>query len=291
VPVASLSTPRQDQGTPAELPDGKILIAGGTGSTGVTYTAETYTPCPLNLRPVAVCQNVTVPVDAATCTVSATPVTAAMVNNGSYDPDNGPVAPLTLSLSPAGPYPLGTTTVTLTANDGELDGTCTAQVSVVDTTPPAPGVSRGMVLWPADGALHEITLMDCADFATDVCSGRLIPLKDYGIITHVTSDEPDNDPASNADGNTTGDVQIKKPWLALVRAERDTRRNGRVYTLHYIPHDPSGNWNFANPGSCTVSVPLNQGTPAVNDTVKYCVDNSQDPPTTPPSPPKNYCLP
>jgi len=45
-------------------------------------------------------------------------------------------APISLSQSPAGPYPLGSTLVTLTATDGSDLGICTAFVSVIDCTPP-----------------------------------------------------------------------------------------------------------------------------------------------------------
>jgi hypothetical protein len=83
-----------------------------------------------NRPPIAVCQDVTVSADSNCIGV----VTADDVDNGSYDPDGDPI---TLSLSPAGPYPLGDTLVTLTVTDdsGQAD-TCTATVTVIDDTPP-----------------------------------------------------------------------------------------------------------------------------------------------------------
>jgi hypothetical protein len=331
LPLTSMSTPRL-RAVSAQLANGRILIAGGFGSAGVTNTAETYMPCPPNLPPVAVCRNVTVPTSPTTCNAAA-----VNVNNGSYDPDTGP-GPLTLSQAPAGPYNLGSSTVTLTASDSILQSTCSATVTVVDNTPPqitcpgqqflecvnggasgtftapftdncgggtvtcAPsgvflglgdhpvtctamdgsgnrssctftatvrdtqppvaGGSKGMVLWPADGLLHEISLMDCANFTVDACYGRLNPLKDYGVITYVTSDEPEDAPGGS-DGNTTGDIQVKKPWLALVRAERDSQRDGRVYTLHYLATDPSGNVT-PTAGACKVSIPRSSGSTAID---------------------------
>jgi cytoskeletal protein CcmA (bactofilin family) len=54
---------------------------------------------------------------------------ADAVNNGSYDFDGGPV---TLDLSPAGPYPLGDTTVTLTVTDSDSESdSCEATVTVI----------------------------------------------------------------------------------------------------------------------------------------------------------------
>src|SRR5262249_29298810 len=52
----------------------------------------------------------------------------------SSDPNNDPI---TLSLNSTGPFPLGTTQVTLTVSDGTLSSTCTANVTVADMTPPA----------------------------------------------------------------------------------------------------------------------------------------------------------
>src|SRR5262249_49039395 len=68
-------------------------------------------------------------------------VTGSEVNNGSSDPDGDPI---TFSLSPPGPYPLGMNTVTLTVIDhpsspGRLSKSSTsiATITVVDSTPPS----------------------------------------------------------------------------------------------------------------------------------------------------------
>jgi|GEM_PF-905663 len=80
-----------------------------------------------NRPPVAVCQSVTVSAG-ANCTANAS------INNGSSDPDGDPI---TLTQSPAGPYPLGNTTVTLTVTDNKgASSQCTATITVVDNTPP-----------------------------------------------------------------------------------------------------------------------------------------------------------
>ena len=84
-----------------------------------------------NEPPVAVCRDVVKSAD-GDCQAG---VSADEVDDGSFDPDGDP---LTLTLVPAGPYPLGTTQVTLTATDpsGE-SSTCLATVTVTDNTSPA----------------------------------------------------------------------------------------------------------------------------------------------------------
>ncbi|HUK83391.1 MAG TPA: choice-of-anchor Q domain-containing protein, partial [Verrucomicrobiae bacterium] len=82
----------------------------------------------LDLPPVAQCQDVTV-FAGAFCTANAS------IDDGSYDPLGDPI---TLSQSPAGPYGLGTNSVTLTVTDAQgATNSCTANVVVVDTTPPS----------------------------------------------------------------------------------------------------------------------------------------------------------
>ncbi len=84
----------------------------------------------VNAPPVAICQDVTADADAM-CLGHVTP---GEVDDGSFDPDGDPI---TLSLSPPGPYMLGDTAVTLTVeDDGNLTATCEATITVVDVTPP-----------------------------------------------------------------------------------------------------------------------------------------------------------
>jgi len=82
-----------------------------------------------NAPPVALCQNVVIATGASCAAVPAS------IDNGSFDPDGDAV---TVTQSPAGPYSLGTTNVTLTATDSfGATATCTGTVTVVDVTPPA----------------------------------------------------------------------------------------------------------------------------------------------------------
>ena len=82
----------------------------------------------VNAPPAASCRNVTVSAD-ETCTADAS------IDNGSSDPNEGDT--ITLIQSPAGPYPLGETLVTLTVTDSHgQSSSCQSTVTVLDGTPP-----------------------------------------------------------------------------------------------------------------------------------------------------------
>jgi hypothetical protein len=84
------------------------------------------------------------------------------VDNGSYDPDGDPID---LTQDPPAPYPLGDTFVTLTVTDDKgASDSCTATVTVVDTTPPAVGVTI-----PSSGdALQDVATFTAS--ASDNCA-------------------------------------------------------------------------------------------------------------------------
>jgi uncharacterized repeat protein (TIGR03803 family) len=96
---------------------------GGSSGNGTAFSL----PLP-PLPPVAKCKNVTVAAD-ANCSADAA------IEDGSFSPNAGDT--ITLVQSPAAPYPLGETSVTLTATDNHgASNSCVAIVTVVDTTPP-----------------------------------------------------------------------------------------------------------------------------------------------------------
>ena len=100
--------------------------AGNTASCSFTVTVE---DC--NIPPIAVCQNLIVSAG-GNCTDAVT--AAENFDGGSSDPEMGI---LSFSVSPVGPYSLGTTNVTLTvSNPTGASSTCTATITVVDNTPP-----------------------------------------------------------------------------------------------------------------------------------------------------------
>ncbi|HEX4961511.1 MAG TPA: HYR domain-containing protein [Thermoanaerobaculia bacterium] len=112
-----------------------------------------------NAAPVAQCRNLTVPAGPS-CTANAS------IDNGSHDPDAGDT--ITLAQSPAGPYALGSTSVTLTVTDNHgASSSCMGTVTVVDATPPAitcpaPLTVNGST--PPGGAVVSFTVS-----ATDAC--------------------------------------------------------------------------------------------------------------------------
>jgi hypothetical protein len=93
-----------------------------------TYT--TNVTGTVGVPPLARCTSRTVPTDFNLCTTAN-----VSINNGSYDPDGENI---TLIQSPAGPYSLGTTGVTLTVTDtDQQSASCTANVTVQDLQPPS----------------------------------------------------------------------------------------------------------------------------------------------------------
>ena len=101
----------------------------GDANSGGSLGALTQTV--LNNPPVARCKNVTVSADSSCMAAGA----STSVDDGSNDPDGDPI---TMTQTPAAPYSLGDTTVTLTVTDSRgASSSCTAVVTVADTTPPS----------------------------------------------------------------------------------------------------------------------------------------------------------
>ena len=152
-------------------------------------------------------------------------------------------------------YPLGTTTVTFTAEDDSGNtATCTTTVTVEDTTPPVITASgEQIVLWPPNHKYRTVEISDCVISVTDICDAD-VDIDDI-VITSVSSDEPEN-AKGKGDGNTVDDIVIVDSQTVELRAERQGGGNGRVYTINFGVTDDSGN---TETGSCTVWVPHDQG--------------------------------
>jgi hypothetical protein len=144
-----------------------IPAIGQAGSYAITYSVADehglVSQCTLDITvnslsgnnpPIAICQNVTTPAE-NNCEGVVTP---EQVDNGSHDPDNDPI---TLSLDPQGPYPAGTTTVTLIVTDNMgSTGSCTAEITVTGGT----GTISGTVGVSSNGlAGVTVKLLEGAD--------------------------------------------------------------------------------------------------------------------------------
>jgi hypothetical protein len=189
-----------------------------------------------NRPPVAICANVMVSAGPS-CTASAS------INNGSFDPDAGDT--ITLSQSPAGPYPLGATPVTLTVTDNHgASSQCSATVTVIDRTPPT--ISSLTVnpntVWPPN---HKMVPVTVTAAASDNCGTISCE------IVSVTSNEP-----PGSDAIVSGDALITGSLSLNLRAERSGTGTGRIYTITVQCQDGSGN---SSTSTVTVSVPHDQG--------------------------------
>jgi len=187
--------------------------------------------------PVTVCRDVTVSAG-PNCTANAS------IDNGSFDPDNGDT--IMLTQSPSGPYPLGTTQVTLTVTDNHgASSQSTATVTVIDNTPPSfttgPTVDKP-VLWPPDHKMIDVTVNYAA---SDNCSAPACTLS-------VASNEPVN---GTGDGDMAPDWEIVDAHHLRLRAERAGAGSARVYTITINCVDGAGN---ATSKTVTVSVPKSQ---------------------------------
>jgi len=163
------------------------------------------------------------------------------VDNGSSDPDNDG---FTLVQTPAGPYPLGVTNVTLTAQD-QLEAfsalsNCGATVTVVDRIPP--GISRMTaspnVLWPPN---HKMVAVSLGVSVEDACDANVAS---SCRIVSVSSNE-----------GSAADSQITGRMTASLRAER-SGKGDRVYNVAVTCTDASNN---SSTGTVAVTVPHDQG--------------------------------
>ena len=231
---------KADAGSSAAVRTYSFDLAGGAQSFGVNihdvpilavpsgtqYTLSVAGAClgacaPPNRVPVALAHDVTVSAGPS-CTAPAS------VNNGSFDPDGDP---LTITQTPPGPYPLGTTPVLLTVTDDKgATAQASATVTVVDTTPPSVSsvVTSPSSNWPPNHKMFDVTV---GYTVSDTCSA-------VNCVLSVTSNEPAN---GNGDGNTAVDWEIVDAHHVRLRSERAGAGSGRIYTITVTCTDSQGN--------------------------------------------------
>lgn len=193
----------------------------GIGGLDTTYDFEE------NLPPVAQCVSRIVNAGPA-CNATAS------IDDGSYDPEG---LALTLTQTPPGPYAIGSSAVDLDVSDGQFTSSCQATVKVEDATAPTIGsvTASPSVIKPPNNKMVPVTV---AATATDcqAYSCRII-----GITANETL--------------KPGDVSFSG-LTASVKADRDGKGTGRVYTLTVECKDAADN---ASTRTVTVTVPHDQG--------------------------------
>jgi hypothetical protein len=165
-------------------------------------------------------------------TLEATSAAGAVATFAATATDAVGVSSLTYSAASGSTFPIGTTTVTVTAKDAAgntTNGSFT--VTVRDTIAPAIASLKASTttLWPPNHKMVPITLSAITSDAVGVVSLKIIS---------VTSNEPDN---GLGDGDTAGDIEITGALTLNLRAERAGSGNGRLYTITVEGKDAAGN--------------------------------------------------
>ena len=199
--------------------DGTPDLVAGT-SAGSHHDVLAVLKGHLNHAPVVRCRDVVVK-SGPGCVAEAT------IDGGSSDPDGDPI---TLVQSPAGPYPLGATQITLTCTDSYgATATCGATVTVVDATPPSLSLAVDRTtLWPPN---HKLVPVHVTATSRDDCDE-----KPSITLASIVSSDPDpshEDVQGAAFGTADFDFEL--------RAERGDKGSPRTYTICYDARDAAGN--------------------------------------------------
>lgn len=214
-----------------------LTVTDGSGNSSTcTATVNVTNPNDVcNDPPVAVCKDITV-YTGANCDASIVP---ADVDNGSSDPDGDP---LIYSLNNAGPFAVGTYTVTLTVDDTEYSDNCTATVTVADNTNPIALCQNIVVQMDADGDV-DITPGDIDDGSTDACGIQSLSLSDtefecsdYGIQTVTLT-------VTDVNGNSstcTASVDVQDTVSPIVTCKNYTLNLGASGSATIFPADVFG---------------------------------------------------
>ncbi|MBN9350978.1 MAG: SBBP repeat-containing protein [Chitinophagaceae bacterium] len=230
----------------SSFPVGTTTVTVTSTETGATCTFDVtvvdnqppvFTNCP---------SNKTVNTDAGVCYASVSSVNAGTAT--ATDNCSVTVTPVRSdSLTMTDNFPVGITTITWLAIDAANDTvTCTQTITVVDNIPPTiSGVSVSKtVLSPPNHKMADVTV----DFTvTDNCSAT--------TTVTVTSDEAETG-LSNGDKGPDIIKIDDKHWQ--LRAERDGKGDGRVYTITITATDASNN---VTTETRTVVVAHNIGSP------------------------------
>jgi hypothetical protein len=206
-----------------------LLVAGTLGRGAFTFANATQ----VNLPPVAMCMDVTTPNDPGLCSADVS------VDDGSFDPDGGP---LTLTQIPPSPYPVGTTGVTLVAtDDGGLSDSCGATVVVEDVEPPTILCNAPPTIIPPDAPI-SFTAM-----AIDNCAVVDVEILDYDCFAF-------NGAGMRVDKTGSCQVSISGDTLSITVIDSGGVGDNIVWTVR--AEDDSGNQSTLQCGTVVVNPAL-----------------------------------
>jgi uncharacterized repeat protein (TIGR01451 family) len=234
----------------------------GHGHTKEAYQFVTVTD---NTAPViSVPASVEVNAPANSCSANVDPGTATATDNCA----GVTVAGVRSDAQPLNaPYPVGTTTITWTANDAHGNSASGTQtVKVNDVTPPTIVLTTNAIsLGSPNHSYQTLTIAQLVASASDGCDPS-VDINDV-VVSQATSDEAEDVPGGG-DGNTSNDIVIAPDCKSLqLRAERQGLGDGRVYKITLKVKDSSG-----NVATAVRTVVVQQSGPAVDSGVHYTVN-------------------
>ncbi len=164
----------------------------------------------------------------------------ASIDNGSYDPDACDT--IILSQSPADPYPLGTTVVTLTVTDNHgASSQAQATVTVKDTQPPIVSCPANVTVITTNA--NGMSVKYPAAMATDTCSTPTLAYSKATGSLFALGTTPVMVTATDAAGNTAScsfNVSVVYSWSRLYRRLEPERLIGlqtRGHRARQVPTD------------------------------------------------------
>ena len=139
-----------------------VIDVNGNSSTATAVVTVNDPLGACDETPIAVCQAVTINAG-EDCEAN---VAAQDFDGGSTDPHGDP---LTFTVDPIGPYPVGTTQVMLIVSNGNSTDSCSTTITVLDNIPPAASCAAPFEIQLDASGNASITVEDIDNGSTDTC--------------------------------------------------------------------------------------------------------------------------